>query len=69
MGDSIKAHPRLSASQSFTPEEVSALDELFRGLLIGKDVRMMARSAPMISVMRKVQVMQRSIERLKGERK
>jgi len=60
--------PRLAASTSFTEVEIRALDVHFATLLKGGDVRAHLRSEPLRSVMRKVGVMQRTVERQRAKR-
>lgn len=52
-----------AASNSFTREEVDALLALVRVLRRGADYRMIARSAPMMSVERKFGRMSETIEK------
>ncbi len=54
---------RLTASQSFSPEEVTLLAALFNALLAGGDARVMMRSEAGKNLMRKTNAMKASIER------
>lgn len=63
-----KMMPRLAASQSFSPEEVEVLAQLFAGLRGGRDVSGIIRSKPAQSLMRKTLAMQASIEKARARR-
>lgn len=56
---------RIAASQSFSEEEIEALDQLLKLILRGGDTYATVRSEAMISVMRKVLVMKTAIARQK----
>lgn len=59
---------RISASTSFSEEEVLALHRIFTLLRGGSDARIIARSKPIDNVMRKVQSMRGVVERLRAAR-
>jgi hypothetical protein len=63
-----RANLRLAASTSFTEPEVLALDELFRALRRGSDVRQMLRAPAMSGVQRKVQTMLGTLDRQRERR-
>jgi len=50
------------ASTSFSTEEISALEEVLRGLATGRDLRFVMRSKPMQAVARKVAAMRAQID-------
>jgi hypothetical protein len=54
----------VSASQSFTPEQVKLLDTVLKGLLTSGNP--LARNAAMPGLMRKVAAMRKRIDAMKG---
>lgn len=62
--------PRVAASQSFTEAEVDWLDQLFRTILRGGDVSIIARHDPELraKLAQKVVAMKQSIARQKKRR-
>lgn len=59
---------RIAASQSFNEEEVRLVDEVFKKVLAGNDVKQLLRSPAANLVMRKFQSMRARIEKMKGEK-
>jgi len=59
---------RIAASTSFTEKEVLALEEITNKLLRGADLRGMARSPEVASIMRKTISMKQAVARQKGRR-
>lgn len=57
---------RVSASQSFTEDEVSVLDAIISTVLRGGDARILARSRAARTLMQKVQTMKASCKRRKA---
>lgn len=64
----VKKLPRLAASQSFTLEEVSWLEQLIKILLRGGDARIVMRAPEARGMLHKIQVMKERIETVKKER-
>lgn len=63
MAETARQRSVRAASNSFTREEIEALLALVRVLRRGADYRMIARSAPMMSVERKFTKMGETIEK------
>lgn len=61
--------PRLSASQSFTAEEIALLDQMLRAARRGGDASVMARHPAFGSLCRKVQVMNKRTRAAAEERR
>lgn len=60
--------PRVSASQSFTEDEVNVLDAIVSTILRGGDAKILARSPAARSLMQKAQRMRASCQRQKALR-
>lgn len=60
--------PRIAASQSFTGEEVDALDLLFRTVRRGGDARMLMRQPVFVKVQRKVEAMRARVAEVRDAR-
>lgn len=60
--------PRVAASQSFTAEEVSALDQLVQIVLRGGDTRVCAKNAAFPNIARKVAGMKSAVAKAKAAR-
>jgi len=62
--------PRLAASQSFTAAEIEWMDQLFRTILRGGDVAVIARARPEVraNLTKKIQIMKRTLERQRARR-
>lgn len=70
-GEAIKrslANMRVAASTSFTEEEIVGLETLFATIRRGGDPKLIARSAPMLNVQKKLQTMLATVERQKRRR-
>lgn len=63
-----KKYTRNSASQSFTPDEVTFLNELFTQYQRGARIDGLMRTEAARGVQRKALGMKHTIERLRGER-
>lgn len=60
--------PRLAASQSFTAEEVAALDTIVSSILRGGDARHLQRTPQLAALARKAKAMKATVERAKEAR-
>jgi hypothetical protein len=58
--------PGSSAAQSFTAEEIAALEQILTTLRRGGDASVMARQPVVVRIARKVDAMTRSIARQRG---
>ncbi len=63
-GSPIRQHRSVSASQSFTPEQVKLLETVLKGLLTSGSP--LAQNASLPSLIRKVATMKKRIDAMKG---